>query len=126
VPGSLRTTTERWIRFDLGEPSVAVAPGRRRVSHQQALAALGHTPRPPAEFATPWKRPPDPAVPIADFAGNHGLRCDFIGERLDPLAIVAFRDYSAPIWRRLTELENGYSSLMIGMRRKSVTARLMA
>ena len=51
VPGSLRTTTERWIRFDLGEPSVAVAPGRPRVSHQPALAARGRTMRPQSPSA---------------------------------------------------------------------------
>jgi len=47
---------------------------------------------------------PDPAVPIADFAGNQGLRCDFASERLDPAAIAAFRDLSTPIWRRLADL----------------------
>ena len=33
---------------------------------------------------------PDPAVPIADFAGNQGLRCDFASERLDPPAIEPY------------------------------------
>jgi len=58
----------------------------------------------PAQLADALLGVPDPAVPIADFAGNQGLRCDFASERLDPPAIAAFRDLSTPIWRRLAEL----------------------
>jgi hypothetical protein len=58
----------------------------------------------PAQLADTLLELPDPAVPIADFAGNRGLRCDFASERLDPPAIAAFRDLSTPIWRRLAEL----------------------
>ena len=58
----------------------------------------------PAQLADALLEVPDPAVPIADFAGNTGLRCDFAGERLNPPALAAFRDFSTPIWRRLAEL----------------------
>jgi Thaumarchaeal output domain 1 len=58
----------------------------------------------PAQLAGVLIEVPDPAVPIADFAGNRGLRCDFAGEQLDPPAIIAFRELSIPIWRRLAEL----------------------
>jgi hypothetical protein len=58
----------------------------------------------PAQLADALIEVPDPAVPIADFAGNQGLRCDFVSERLDPPAIAAFHDLSTPIWRRLAEL----------------------
>ena len=58
----------------------------------------------PAQLADALLEVPDPAVPIADFAGNPGLRCDFAGERLNPPALAAFRDFSTPIWRRLAEL----------------------
>ena len=58
----------------------------------------------PAEFADALEEAPDPAVPIADFADNPGLRSDFVGGRFDASAIATFREFSAPIWRRLTEL----------------------
>ncbi|MBV8132926.1 MAG: hypothetical protein JO282_10520 [Alphaproteobacteria bacterium] len=57
-----------------------------------------------ARLANALMEVPDPAVPIADFAGNQGLRRDFAGERLDPPALAAFRELSTPIWRRLAEL----------------------
>ena len=58
----------------------------------------------PAQVAYALLEVPDPAVPIADFAGNQGLRCDYSSKRLDPPAIAEFRDLSTPIWRRLAEL----------------------
>jgi hypothetical protein len=58
----------------------------------------------PAQLGDTLNEVPDPAIPIADFAGNRGLRCDFSSERLDPPALEAFRDFSTPIWRRLAEL----------------------
>ena len=61
----------------------------------------------PAQMAEALIEVPDPAVPIADFAGSQGLRRDFASERLDPPAIAAFRDFSTPIWRRLAELPFG-------------------
>jgi hypothetical protein len=47
---------------------------------------------------------PEPALPIADFANNCGLRRDFFGDAPDLASIQAFNDHAAPIWRRLTEL----------------------
>jgi hypothetical protein len=58
----------------------------------------------PAQLADALVEVPDPAAPIADFACNQGLRRDFTSERLDPSAIEAFRELSAPICRRLAEL----------------------
>jgi hypothetical protein len=58
----------------------------------------------PAQLADALVELPDPAIPIADFAGNTGLRCDFASEGLDPSSLAAFRDLSTTIWRRLAEL----------------------
>jgi hypothetical protein len=58
----------------------------------------------PAQLTDALLEVPDPAVPVADFAGNQGLRRDFAADRLEQPAIAAFREFSAPIWRRLAEL----------------------
>jgi hypothetical protein len=46
----------------------------------------------------------DPALPVADFAANHDLRRDFVGEQLNVSTLQAFREHSARIWHRLNEL----------------------
>ena len=58
----------------------------------------------PAELSQILEEIGDPALPIADFADNHALRCDFKGERLNASSIRAFRNHAAPIWRRLAEI----------------------
>ncbi len=58
----------------------------------------------PAELAVVLAEVPDPAVPIADFGNNRGLRRDFIGDRLDASALVEAKRQFAPIERRLAEL----------------------
>jgi hypothetical protein len=47
---------------------------------------------------------PDPAVPIADFAGNDGTRRDFAAKVLDWPTLTMVRAQFAPILRRLAEL----------------------
>ena len=47
---------------------------------------------------------PDPAVPIADFGHNHGVRHDFEAEVPDKATIEAARRHFAPIMHRLQEI----------------------
>lgn len=58
----------------------------------------------PAELADNLEAVGDPAIPVADFAENDALRCDFRGETLDDTSIKAFCDHIAPIARRLGEM----------------------
>jgi Thaumarchaeal output domain 1 len=57
-----------------------------------------------AEFAAATERMPDPAVPIADFADNAGLRTDFSAARLDHQTLSAAQLRFAPILERLNEM----------------------
>jgi hypothetical protein len=50
------------------------------------------------------ERVPDPALPIADFGNNRGLRRDFVAERLDASTLADAKRQFAPIERRLAEL----------------------
>ena len=58
----------------------------------------------PPEFTDTLSRAPDPAVPIADFFGNHPLRRDFSGSNLDNESITELKQCVAPISRRLNEI----------------------
>lgn len=57
-----------------------------------------------AEFAAATELMPDPAVPIADFADNAGLRTDFRAARLDHQTLSAAQLRFAPILERLNEI----------------------
>ncbi|PPQ31794.1 TackOD1 domain-containing metal-binding protein [Rhodopila globiformis] len=57
-----------------------------------------------AEFAAATELMPDPAVPIADFADNVGLRTDFRAAGLDPQTLSAAQLRFAPILERLNEI----------------------
>jgi TackOD1 domain-containing protein len=56
----------------------------------------------PAELAFALERAPDPAVPIADFGGNHELRRDFVGSQFDQNVVDELRQIFAPIRLRLS------------------------
>ena len=58
----------------------------------------------PAELAAALERAPDPAVPIADFGGNRGMRRDFAGDTLDAVSFAEVEGKFAAIWRRLADL----------------------
>ena len=58
----------------------------------------------PPELAVALEQVPDPALPIADFGNNRGLRRDFVGDCLDSSALADARRQFAPIERRLAEL----------------------
>jgi hypothetical protein len=58
----------------------------------------------PAEFAASIEVMPDPAVPIADFAGNHAIRNDFSADHLDEQSLAAARLRFAPVFQRLAEI----------------------
>ena len=58
----------------------------------------------PLELTNALAESPDPAVPVADFFGNHPVRRDFIGSLLNDESAKAMEQTFAPIWRRLKEL----------------------
>jgi Thaumarchaeal output domain 1 len=58
----------------------------------------------PTELAGVLEKAPDPALPIADFGDNRGLRRDFVGARLDNSELAEASRCFAPIERRLAEL----------------------
>jgi GGDEF domain-containing protein len=58
----------------------------------------------PAELANVLSEAPDPAVPIADFFGNHPIRHDFTGSLLNDESAKEMQRSLAPIWRRLKEV----------------------
>lgn len=58
----------------------------------------------PGEVAAALEQAADPAVPIADFGRNRGVRRDFTGDVLDAASIAELRREFLPIWRRLTDL----------------------
>jgi hypothetical protein len=57
-----------------------------------------------AELTNVLSEAPDPAVPIADFFGNHPIRHDFTGSLLNDESAKEMQRSFAPIWRRLKEL----------------------
>ena len=67
-----------------------------------AIILLDHIEQP--EFTDTLSRAPDPAVPVADFFGNHPLRRDFSGSNLDNESITELTKCVAPISRRLNEI----------------------
>lgn len=84
----------------------APAPGVRRVTRaDRPYAAILLTSRiEPAELAAALEQARDPAVPIADFGENRGLRSDFVGRSLDLAGLTEAKQHFAPIDRRLVEL----------------------
>jgi hypothetical protein len=56
-----------------------------------------------AELDAGLDQAPDPAVPIADFGGNEGLRKDFVGTSLEPASFREMEQSFAAIRRRLAE-----------------------
>jgi hypothetical protein len=58
----------------------------------------------PAEFTDALARAPDPAVPVADFFGNHPLRHDFAASKLNDETIAELKKCVGPISRRLEEI----------------------
>lgn len=54
-----------------------------------------------AEFEDAVAAAADPALPVADLAGNTHLRRDFTGEALDPGCPDAVLKHFSPIWKRL-------------------------
>jgi len=50
----------------------------------------------PPELAVALEQVPDPALPIADFGNNRGLRRDFVGDCLDSSALADARRQFAP------------------------------
>ncbi len=58
----------------------------------------------PPELANVLSEAPDPAVPIADFFGNHPVRRDFIGSLLNDESAKEMQQSITPILRRLKEL----------------------
>ena len=88
----------------LGNGAAAV-PGVLRARADRPYSAIVLTSRiEPAELATALEQARDPAVPIADFGDNRGLRRDFVGDRLDPAGLADAKRHFAPIERRLAEL----------------------
>jgi GGDEF domain-containing protein len=109
VPDSVRSDRSESTAFLVLGGDLPMPPGVPGVCFQATpstgcagIIILG--PIAPAKLAEALDEMPEPALPIADFADNRELRRDFIGERLDPSSIQAFRDHSTPIWRRLSEL----------------------
>ena len=76
----------------------------RRTADAFCAGILMLGPVAPAELSEILDTVGEPAIPIADFAQNHGLRCDFRGDALDNSAMAAFRDHVEPIARRLAEI----------------------
>jgi hypothetical protein len=58
----------------------------------------------PPELANVLSEAPDPAVPIADFFGNHPVRRDFIGSLLNDESAKEMQHALTPILHRLKEL----------------------
>jgi Thaumarchaeal output domain 1 len=88
----------------LGNGAAAV-PGVLRARADRPYSAIVLTSRiEPAELATALEQARDPAVPIADFGDNRGLRRDFVGRSLDLASLTEAKHHFAPIERRLTEL----------------------
>jgi hypothetical protein len=58
----------------------------------------------PLELTNALAESPDPAVPVADFFGNHPVRRDFIGSLLNDESAKEMGQRFASIWRRLEEL----------------------
>lgn len=58
----------------------------------------------PLELTNALAEAPDPAVPVADFFGNHPVRRDVIGSLLNDESAKEMQQRFAPIWRRLNEL----------------------
>ena len=88
----------------LGNGAAAV-PGVLRARADRPYSAIVLTSRiEPAELATALEQARDPAVPIADFGDNRGMRRDFVGDRLDPAGLADAKRHFAPIERRLAEL----------------------
>jgi hypothetical protein len=76
---------------------------RRATAHgHAALVLLG--PVSAAEVAAILDRLPDPALPVADYAGNRGLRSDYQGAAFDAGSVPELQWRFAPIWRRLDEI----------------------
>ena len=67
-----------------------------------AIILMGDTTA--AEALSALEAAPDPAVPIADFAGLADIRHDFAAKTLDAEAIADFRWTFTPIWERLAAL----------------------
>lgn len=57
----------------------------------------------PHELGKVLEQAPDPAVPIADFFGNHPVRRDFIGSLLNDESAIEIQHSLGQIWRRLAE-----------------------
>ncbi len=70
--------------------------------HCDAIILLKHIE--PHELAKVLEQAPDPAVPIADFFGNHPVRRDFIGSLLNDDSAAEIHHSLGQIWRRLAEL----------------------
>src|SRR6476661_11136686 len=89
----------------LGNETAAVAGMIRAFHTDGPPAAIILTSRiEPAELTLVLEKAPDPALPIADFGNNHGLRRDFVGGRLEPSELAEASRQFAPIERRLAEL----------------------
>jgi hypothetical protein len=89
----------------LGNETAAVAGMIRALHTDGPPAAIILTSRiEPAELTLVLEKAPDPALPIADFGNNHGLRRDFVGGRLEPSELAEASRQFAPIERRLAEL----------------------
>ncbi len=58
----------------------------------------------PPELANVLSEAPDPAVPIADFFGNHPVRRDFVGSLLNDESAKEMQQALTPILHRLKEL----------------------
>ena len=58
----------------------------------------------PLELTNALAKLPDPAVPVADFFGNHPVRRDFIGSLLNDESAKEMGQRFASIWRRLDAL----------------------
>jgi hypothetical protein len=95
---------EARFRF-LGNETAAVSGMIRALHTDGPPAAIILTSRiEPAELAVVLEKAPDPALPIADFGDNRGLRRDFVGGRLEPSELAEASRQFAPIERRLAEL----------------------
>jgi GGDEF domain-containing protein len=58
----------------------------------------------PAELLEVLDAAPDPAVPVADFGAQTGVRHDFTAKILDDEAIADLRWTFTPLWQRLAEI----------------------
>ena len=66
------------------------------------IILVGHVE--PTALAAALEQAADPAVPVADFGDNCGMRRDFTGHRLDAVSIAELKRTFAAIWSRLAEL----------------------